>query len=310
MNWIEVRVHTSQEAEEAVADFLLSEGAGGTATWDSSVLKKDWDTPFGEIFALAENDYPDKGIWLAGYFSESIYGDDLLRRIEEKTRGLAQFDLDPGPVTIVTREMSEESWAHAWKKYYKPVRVSERLIVKPVWEEYSPSPGEEIIELDPGMAFGTGTHPTTTLSMKLLESVISPGSTVVDVGCGSGILAVAAAKLGAEDVLALDLDPVAVEQAKANVALNQSQNRVRVEENDLLQGIDRRVDVVVANILAEIILRFVPDLSRVLMKDGTFIGSGIIRQKEEEVVQALSDAGYHVVERLQEGDWVAITARS
>ncbi|SFS82397.1 50S ribosomal protein L11 methyltransferase [Marininema halotolerans] len=310
MNWIEVRVHTSQEAEEAVADFLLSEGAGGTATWDSAVLDTDWDTPFGEMFALAEEDYPDKGIWLAGYFSEAIYDEALLKRIEMKAQGLKEFGLDPGPVTIVTQTMSEESWANAWKVYYKPVRVTKRLTVKPVWEDYTSSPGEQIIELDPGMAFGTGTHPTTTLSMKLLENEVSTGTSVVDVGCGSGILAVAAAKLGATEVLALDLDPVAVEQAKANVALNHSENQVRVKQNDLLNGVERTVDVVVANILAEIILRFVPDLPRVLKQGGTFIASGIIQQKEEQVVQALVDAGYQVVERLQEGDWVAIAARS
>jgi ribosomal protein L11 methyltransferase len=206
--------------------------------------------------------------------------------------------------------VSEESWANEWKKYYRTVRVSERLTVKPVWEEYRPSsPDEQVIELDPGMAFGTGTHPTTMLCLKMIEKYVRPGMDVVDVGCGSGVLSVAAAKLGAARVLALDLDPLAVEKSGENIRLNGLEDRIEARQGDLLKGVCRTSDLIVANILAEIILKLVYDLPRVLMPGGVFIASGIIAEKAEVVDRALRENGLVVLETVHQDGWVAIAAK-
>jgi ribosomal protein L11 methyltransferase len=310
MDWIEVRIHTSREAEEATANFLLEMGAEGTSTADPEVLTRTWKQRYGEIVDLDPADYPEEGIWVTGYFSEARFSEEQIHRLQEKVEGLADFGLDPGPASIVHRTVSEESWASAWKAYYKPTKVTSRLTVKPVWEDYEPeSEDEQIIQLDPGMAFGTGTHPTTVLSLRLLEKYLNTGDRVIDVGCGSGILSAAAAKLGAGRVLALDLDPVAVENAEKNIGYNQVKDRVQVRQGDLLKGVTETANLVVANILAEIILLFTADVPRVLETGGTFLASGIISQKEAEVVDGMNRAGLKVVERIHDGDWVALAAR-
>ncbi|EGK12654.1 ribosomal protein L11 methyltransferase [Desmospora sp. 8437] len=309
LDWMEVRVHTTSEAEEAVSHLLLEAGAEGTAVLDASVLRKEWETPFGEIIALSPNEYPEEGVWISGYFPAASFDDTLPERLAEKIGHLRQFGLEPGPATVVLERVSEESWAEAWKAYYKPIRVTDRLTVKPHWESYEPaSAGEAVIQLDPGMAFGTGAHPTTILSMKLLERQLQPGQKVIDVGCGSGVLSIAAARLGASEVLALDLDPVAVESTSQNIRLNGLEQRIAVRQGNLLQGVRESADGVISNILAEIIIQFTDDLPRVIHPGGWFIASGVIAQKEEDVVRALSQAGFRVTDRLQEGDWVAMTA--
>lgn len=181
----------------------------------------------------------------------------------------------------------------------------------PTWEEYTPaSPEEKIIELDPGMAFGTGTHPTTTMCIRALEKTVQPGDTVIDVGTGSGVLSIAAAKLGASSVQAYDLDPVAVESAEMNVRLNKTDDIVSVGQNSLLEGIEGPVDLIVANLLAEIILLFPEDAARVVKSGGLFITSGIIAAKEKIISEALEKAGFTIEEVLRMEDWVAIIARN
>lgn len=311
MDWIEVRVHVGADAEEAVCYLLETHGAEGTAIYDSAVLHKEWDTPFGEWYTLSQEDYPEEGVWICAYFPRDQYPEGLAEKLEEQIRGLSRFGLNPAPAQVMTRRMAEESWAEAWKAYYKPIRVTSRLTVKPRWETYHPnSPAEAVIELDPGMAFGTGTHPTTTLSMQLLERWLQPGAQVVDVGCGSGILSIAAAKLGAASVTALDLDPVAVEKARENVILNAESERIEVRQSDLLRGFHGQTNLVVANILAEIIVKLVPDLARVLERQGIFLAAGIIKKKEEIVVETLQMHGFHVAETLRDGDWVALAVRT
>ncbi len=177
---------------------------------------------------------------------------------------LPSYDIEIGTGNMTVNEVNEEDWATAWKKYYHPVQISDTFTIVPTWEEYTPaSPDEKIIELDPGMAFGTGTHPTTTMCIRALEKTVQPGDTVIDVGTGSGVLSIAAAKLGASSVQAYDLDPVAVESAEMNVRLNKTDDIVSVGQNSLLEGIEGPVDLIVANLLAEIILLF-PEMQREL----------------------------------------------
>lgn len=184
------------------------------------------------------------------------------------------------------------------------------MTIKPVWEEYEPKQADEIIiEMDPGMAFGTGTHPTTILCLRALEKYLTKGDRVYDVGTGTAILSIAAVKLGADHVLAMDLDEVAVRSAQANTELNGVHERITVKQNNLLDGVEEPVDVVIANILAEVIVRFTDDVFRVLKPGGVFIASGIIEARAEDVKQALAASGLDVVETIFIDDWVAIVSK-
>ncbi|RAL25845.1 50S ribosomal protein L11 methyltransferase [Thermoflavimicrobium daqui] len=310
MNWLELSVHTSHEAIEAVSHILQESGANGTLIEDPEVLWRKWENRFGELIALRKEDYPEHGVVIKAYFPEKTDFESLLPRIQHRVQQLKQFGLDPDPAIVHTRMVDEESWADKWKAYYKPVRISDKLVIKPTWEEYEPVLlDEHIIELDPGMAFGTGTHPTTMLSLQLLEKYLFPNWRIIDVGCGSGILSIAAAKLGAKEVLALDLDPLAVEKSKENVCLNQVDQVVSVKQGNLLQGVTHTADCVVANILAEIIVQFTYDLPRVLVPGGIFISSGIIKEKEELVRKSIEQVGLQVLEVKYQEDWVAIAAK-
>jgi ribosomal protein L11 methyltransferase len=309
VNWLEIRVHTSSEAVEAVSSILMELGAGGTVIDDPEVFTRSWDSPYGEIVELDRRDYPEEGVVVRGYFPGSTPEGMLAGRIRDRLARLPDWGLDPGPADVSCRIVAEESWESAWKKYYKPVRVTERLTVCPVWEKADSGEGETVIRLDPGMAFGTGTHATTQMCLRLLEKHLHPGDRVIDVGCGSGILSIAAAKLGAGSVLAVDLDEVAVQKTRENVILNGVQDLVFVRTGDLLTGVTEEGDLILANLLAPIILRLARDLRRVLRPGGRLIASGIVSDQLRSVREALEDAGLAMVETIGEGDWVALVAK-
>ncbi|GAB6934270.1 50S ribosomal protein L11 methyltransferase [Calditerricola yamamurae] len=310
MTWIEIAVHTTHEAQEAVANLLHEAGAGGVVIEDPLVLLREGDQAFGEIYALDPAEYPKEGVVVKAYLPSSPHLPETVKAIEAAVRGLAQYGIEPGPARVTLAEVDEANWSAAWKKYYKPIRVTPRLTIRPVWESYTPEhPEERVIALDPGMAFGTGTHPTTVLCLRALEQAVRPGDTVIDVGCGSGVLAIAAAKLGAGEVLALDLDPVAVRAARQNVALNKLEDHITVRENNLLDGVTVAADVIVANILAEVIVRLAGDAAAHLKPGGTFIASGIIRSKAPAVREAMESSGLAVVETVSEDDWLAVIAK-
>ncbi|WP_339186609.1 50S ribosomal protein L11 methyltransferase [Brevibacillus sp. FSL K6-6036] len=311
MKWSEVSIHTTAEAVDAVSNLLYEMGANGVVIEDPEVLHRDWDTPFGEIYQLSPDDFPAEGVFVKAYLAaDSSTLGDMLSELKQQLDELTGYGLDIGKGTIAVNDVHEDEWAHAWKKYYKPVHVSDRMTIKPVWEEYQQkSPDEVIIEMDPGMAFGTGTHPTTILCLRALEKYLQPGDRVFDVGTGTAILSIAAVKLGAEHVLAMDWDEVAVRSAQANTELNGVDEKITVRQNNLLEGVDGPVDLVVANILAEIIVRFTDDVYRVLKPEGTFIASGIIEAKAQEVKNAMAASGLEIVETIFIDDWVAITAK-
>lgn len=319
MLWHELTIHTTEEAVEMISNFLHEAGAGGVSIEESGTLNKKRDTTYGELYDVPLNDIPEGFAVIKGYFSEGTDMVALQLEVNPRVEELSEFGIDTGEVRYETRTVDEDDWATAWKQYFKPVRVSERLTIKPTWEEYTPeSPNEKIIELDPGMAFGTGTHPTTSLCLRTLETVIQGGEEVIDVGTGSGILAIGAIKLGAKHVLALDLDPVAVISARENVELNGLEQQITVKESDLLSvlgsqdpalGVQLPVKVVVANILAEIILLFVDDVYNALESGGTYIVSGIWKNKEQVVHDALVASGFEVSAIHRDEDWLAFVAR-
>ncbi|GAA3403709.1 50S ribosomal protein L11 methyltransferase [Paenibacillus hodogayensis] len=333
MRWHEITIHTREEITELIASGFHEMGAGGVTIEESGTLAKQRDTSFGQLYDTPLNDIPEGEAIVQAYFADPEDVEALVRQLEEHVRFVRdELDYDVGKATISVREVDEEDWAHSWKQYYKPMRVSDRLTIKPTWESYEPESADEmIIELDPGMAFGTGTHPTTSLCLRTLEREVEPGMELIDVGTGSGVLAIAAAKLGAARVLALDLDPVAVISATENVQLNGVGDRVAVMESDLLgvlrgaglargedgEGAEKAADIgirlpvklVVANILAEVILLFVQDVYDVLESGGVYITSGIYKNKEEAVAQGLRQAGFDIERIERDQDWVAIVAK-
>jgi ribosomal protein L11 methyltransferase len=321
MIWTEITIHTTEEAVEMISNFLHESGAGGVTIDEHVDNSKPRDTSLGQWFEIPPNDIPEGEAKISGYFPEGTNIEEVIQVITERIAELKNYNIDAGEAIITSKPVHEDDWANNWKQYFKPLRVSERLTIKPTWEEYTPaSPQEKIIELDPGMAFGTGTHPTTSLCLRTLESVIQEGDEVIDVGTGSGILAIGACQLGASRVLALDLDPVAVSSATENVKLNQLEDKITVIESDLLSvikgeevssalGVKLPVRVVVANILAEIILMFHGDVYEALQPGGYFIASGIYKNKVEAVEEGLTAVGFEIVEINRDEDWVAFVAR-
>lgn len=321
MRWHEITVHTTEEAIEMISNFFHELGAGGVSIEESGTLNKQRDTSLGQWYELPLNDIPEGEAVIKGYFSDPVDVDGTMRQLHASIQQLREFDIDTGHAAIHSKEVSEEDWANAWKQYFKPLRISNHITIKPTWEAYEPQAGELIIELDPGMAFGTGTHPTTALCLRTLEKVVSGGENVIDVGTGSGVLAIAAVKLGANHVLALDLDPVAVSSALENTGINGLEEKITVRQSDLLQvlrldegskvrlGITIPVQVIVANILAEIILLLLNDVYEVLEQGGYFIASGIITSKEANIDKALLAARFTITDRFYENDWVVLVAR-
>lgn len=325
MKWQELTISTTEEAVEMISNFLHEMDADGVSIEESGTLNKPRDTSLGQWYEHPLNDIPEGQAVIKGYFTEDINLNELIEQIKPRIDELKQFDINVGEVTFSFAMVDEEDWANAWKQFFKPIRVSETLTIKPTWEDYEAGANEKIIELDPGMAFGTGTHPTTALCLRTLESVVTGGEEMIDVGTGSGILAIGACHLGVKRVLALDLDPVAVSSATENVRLNGLSERVDVKLSDLLGvlrdeeskqsgdetsiGVSVPVDLVVANILAEIILLFVEDVYEALKPGGIYIASGVFKNKEEAVEEGLIQHGFGIVEKQREEDWIAFVAR-
>jgi ribosomal protein L11 methyltransferase len=311
MKWSEISIHTTQEAVEPVSNILHEAGASGVVIEDVDDLLRERPSVFGEIYQLNPSDYPSEGVLLKAYLPVNSFLGETVEEIKQAINNLITFDIDIGANTISISEVNEEEWATAWKKYYKPVKISQRITITPTWEDYKPVHSDElIIELDPGMAFGTGTHPTTVMSLQAIEKYIKQNDTVIDVGTGSGVLSIASGLLGANQVWAYDLDEVAVRSAQLNVKLNKVHDRVTVGQNDLLKGINGPVDLIVGNLLAEIILLFTADAADVLKPGGYFITSGIIQGKKRDVKNKLEEHGFKIIEILEMEDWVAIVAQN
>jgi ribosomal protein L11 methyltransferase len=310
MKWSEISIHTTNEAIEPISHILHEAGASGVVIEDPFELIKEREDQFGEIYQLNPDDYPNEGVIIKAYVPVNSFLGETVEAIKEAINNLIIHNIDIGKNNVTISEVNEEEWATAWKKYYNPVKISEKFTIVPTWEEYTPVHSDELlIELDPGMAFGTGTHPTTVMCIQALERTVKSGDIVVDVGTGSGVLSIAAALLGAAEVKALDLDEIAVTTARVNVELNKVSNIVTVSQNNLLDGVEPdSADVVVANILAEVIVRFTDDVYRVVKSGGYFISSGIIQQKKDFVKKALQDAGFEISETVVMEDWVAILA--
>lgn len=308
MKWAEISIQTSHEATDAVANIFHDLGASGVVIEDPVVISA--------YRSSGEWDYCDlpepidlETVMVKAYLPVDDLLDDKLGLFEQRINELCEHEIDKGRGLINCREVQDEDWASAWKEHFHPVKISERLVVKPSWEDYTAALGEVVIDIDPGMAFGTGTHYTTSLCMRLLDETVSSGMTVFDVGTGSGILAISAAKLGAASVQAVDLDNLAVKTASENVRLNEVDRIVRVAQGDLLTGITGQADIIVANIVADVIIRLLSDVPGRLSDGGLFIASGIITERLSDVTAVMLANNLAVERVIEEGGWAAIAAR-
>jgi len=307
MDYTEVTVSTTTQGAEIVSDLLMRLGAAGTQILDRGDLP-DPSRPTGnwELMDQSVIDAMPEDVQVKAWFDvPSLPG--ALSSLQEQLALIRDPAL--GALSVSTQEVKEEDWAENWKQYYKPFRLGKHMVVKPTWEPWDARPGDLIIEIDPGMAFGTGTHETTAMCVQLIEKYYRGGS-LLDVGTGSGILAIAAARLGAKDILAVDIDPDAVRVARENVSHNGLDGAIQVRQGDLIKGLSRRFDFAVANILAPVICMLAAPLKAHLNPGGRFVCSGIIAEAEAEVNAALLEAGYVIDEITRRGDWVAFACRA
>ncbi|AWI03317.1 50S ribosomal protein L11 methyltransferase [Clostridium drakei] len=306
--WIEVSIVTSSEAVEAVTGILYNTEVKGVSIEDPEDIefkKKhpgDWDYFDESLLNVKE------GAIIKGYYKQNEKLDGYLRYIKESINNLEKFGIDKGKGLITVCKVNEEDWENNWKKYYKPTKVGERVVVKPIWEDYSKKDDELVVELDPGMAFGTGTHETTRMCIKALEKYVKPESEIFDIGTGSGILAITAAKLKAKEVIGVDLDPVAVKSASENVKYNDVDN-IKILHGNLMEVVQGKADIVVANIIADVIIFLTDGVKDFIVPGGRFICSGIILDRKDDVVNKLESSGFNIEEVNVDGEWVCIAAK-
>lgn len=308
-DWIEVRVITKSEALEPVTGIFYSLDIKGVAIEDpNDILQREqgplsWD--FADINIL---EYKGKAAVVKAYFNCDADVKSIVQYIKSKLDELKSSGIDIGRGEVVYKDVHEEDWANNWKKYYKPLNIGNRIVIKPIWEDYNAKEDEIIIEMDPGMAFGTGTHETTRMCIEALEKYVTEDSTVFDIGTGSGILGITASKLRAKKVTGVDLDPVAVDSAKENVRFNKVEN-IEILCGNLMDVVKGKADIIVANIIAEVIMFVAPDIKKFLNKGGYFIASGIIKDKKDEVIDKLKSSGFEIVESNTMGEWVCIVSK-
>ncbi len=308
MKWYEIRVSTTDEASDAVSEMLTTMGAGGVAIKDPFDIKKEILKP--NTLDYADDEFLEslgEDVIIQAYFQSGNNIDELLKKINDGLGNISQF-LDVGKGLEGYGEVDDEDWSTAWKKYYKPLQLTERIVIKPTWEDYNPKGNEIIIQMDPGMAFGTGTHETTQMCSILLDKYMKDDTQVLDIGCGTGILSIIAAKLGAKTVEAIDIDEVAVKVAKENIELNQEMSKVSAYKailSDLKQE-EHKYDIIVANIIANVIIDLSSLIPYYLKKESLFITSGIIKERKQEVIDACEKNGMSRIETLEMGEWVAM----
>lgn len=298
-SWIEVTLRVDGEAAEAAAEILNRYGYQGVSIEVEGIPP---DT-------LDDGEAPPPGpLALRAYLPEDGRAPEAIRQLTDALGYMNMMYPMPAPEF---RSVDEEDWAEAWKAHYQPVRIGRRLLIRPLWIDVALQPDDLEIALDPGMAFGTGTHPTTQLCLEVLEDIVTPGAAVLDLGCGSGILAIGAAKLGAESIWALDIDPIAVDVTLANAAQNGVAAQIAADEGSLETALQsgRQFDLLAANILARIITGMCEQgLGEVLKPGGRAVFSGIIAEQGDDVDAALRRTGLEPTGRRQLGDWIAIEA--
>lgn len=313
MDWKEVKITTTTLGIEPLTAALMDLGITGFKIEDAAdftdfVENNDsyYDCIDDEVMKLSDCESS-----VTIYVKEDEQGAELLLAVRDTLLALSkEYPADfIGTLEMDTEQVFEEDWANAWKKYFKPVKITDRLTVKPTWEEYSPTEGEIVLEIDPGMAFGTGTHESTNMCLTLLDEYIKGGEEMLDVGCGSGILSIAGSKLGAKSVLSVDNDSMCVKVTNENIIENGCTNIEAVCGDLTDKAGGKKYDVIVANIVADVIVRLNDSVGELLEDDGVYICSGIIDAKEAMVVESLREHGFEPEKIICKKDWRAIASR-
>ena len=319
MKYIQADIHVNREGIEPVLTALMNVDIMDTVVEDpadiADLLDKDqdweWDYVDDSVIEM-QNAEPKVTV----YMEDDEVGRRKLAALQgaveelkaDAAAGAYGEDVDLGPLTVDVYVEDDSEWKDNWKEFFKPKKVGKRIVVKPTWYDYEKEEGDLVIEIDPGMAFGTGTHETTSLCLRLMEDYMADGDKVLDVGCGSGILAIAGALLGSPEVLGVEIDPVAVEIAQENLELNGVTDVARAQYGDLTKGIDFKAEIVVANLMADLVMMLSADVAKHILPGGKYISSGILVEKRDQVAAVIRDCGFDIVEIREDGMWCAIVA--
>ena len=302
-NWIEITIHTTNEASEIVESILLDYGSTGVAIEDPTTLEENLHDDFGTIVELSPTDFPDVGVIVKGYINELNFDDGTFTRFKGELEQLGQ-NINIGEFfKIETTTIKDSDWENSWKDYFDILNIGEKFVIVPTWRVYENEENKYVINIDPGMAFGTGGHETTSLCIKNLEKYVKPHDDIIDVGCGSGILSIAASYLTDGEIKAVDLDKLAVDVSRENFALNNLENRIAVEEASLLTKETKKYNIIVANILAHIIELMLDDAYKLLEDGGYYITSGIIKDKKDELLEKMLERGFKLIEETSDNEW-------
>ncbi len=319
MQYIQIDIKTSREGIEPVVSALMELGITDTVIEDPSdiddLLNKkndyEWDYIDPDVLDLKDK-VPKVTVYLEndeqGRFKAEGIRNAIVNLKNMVSSGIFGKDADFGNLEVEIQTEDDSRWKDKWKEYFKPTKISQSIVVKPTWEEYEAKEGEKVLEIDPGMAFGTGTHETTSLCVKLMEKYMKHHDKVLDVGCGSGILSIAGALLGADSVLGVEIDPMAVKIADENIRLNHVENVAAAQYGDLTEGIDFKADIVVANLMADLVMMLSKDVAEHMLPSAKYISSGILTEKAQMVADTMRTFGFNILEIREDGMWCAIVA--
>lgn len=313
MNFKAITIYTTHEGIDPVTGRLYTLGINGVEIED----KQDFEE------FVAENtpnwDYIDESVSekmsgetkVKAYVADNASGMETICLIKESMQELKKFDTEGkfGRLDVELSTTSEEEWADNWKQYYKPTKISRQLVIVPEWEQYEAPSGVTAVKINPGAAFGTGTHESTRLCLEFVEEFTTPKTRMLDIGTGSGILAVTALKLGAKSACGIDIDELAVKASMENAALNGVEDRFISRLGNLADNVDGTFNLITANIVADVIIQLIPDIPQHLALGGIFVASGIIDSREEEVRKALADNGLYVFDSKNQKSWVALACK-
>ena len=319
MKYIQADIHVNREGIEPVLTALMNVDILDTVVEDpadiADLLDKDqdweWDYVDDSVIEM-QNAEPKVTVYMEDDEEGRRRLAALQGAVEELKKDAAAGaygeNVDLGPLTVDVYVEDDSEWKDNWKEFFKPKKVGKRIVVKPTWYDYEKEEGDLVIEIDPGMAFGTGTHETTSLCLRLMEDYMQDGDKVLDVGCGSGILAIAGALLGSPEVLGVEIDPVAVGIAQENLELDGVTDVARAQYGDLTKGIDFKAEIVVANLMADLVMMLSADVAKHILPGGKYISSGILVEKRDQVAAVIRDCGFDIVEIREDGMWCAIVA--
>ncbi|MDD4171774.1 MAG: 50S ribosomal protein L11 methyltransferase [Syntrophomonas sp.] len=305
MNWKELSVLTEGVCVEAIAGIFHNMGSGGVVIEDPQAARKYINRDGWKPESVSEDFLNHEFVVVKAYFPEDKDVMDVLAKSIEAVECNFQVKCK-----VFVDEVRNEDWEETWKKYYHAFKIGERLVIKPSWEEYTAEENEVIVNIDPGMAFGTGIHASTRFCLRFVDQYIKGGEHIIDAGCGSGILSIAAAKLGARNIFAMDIDDLAVRIARENVTLNGLDDIIEVQAGNIMEEIrGRKADMVLANITAEVVVELVPEAARTIKAGGYIFGSGIVDSRWPGVKKALEENGFAIEQVLQDVDWIGVAAR-